>query len=476
MRKLFLMISALFLMHAGMQAKVRLPHVLGDNMVIQQDADVRLWGSAKPNSTVKVSVSWSGDAYSAKADRKGEWLLTVKTPKADNKPLTVRFDDGDGEVALSNLLAGEVWVCAGQSNMEMPVKGFENCPVEGYNDVVADAVNSSLVRFVKIPSVMSMTPLSDANCEWKVCSPATVGDASATGYFFARKVSRMLNVPVGLIMANKGGSKVESWLTKENLKKYTDEPVDSQAIVKKYPADYHRALMWGNGTFSPILKYTVKGILFYQGCSNVGDPGNQYSDRLALLVRQWRDAFGCGEIPFYFVQIAPYDYGNVDADWGAKLREQQVRARDIIPNSGLVCTNDCVYPWEARQIHPAQKQKVGERLAFLALNKTYGQETILCESPEFKELKIEGDTCCIRLKNDYGGVSRLDDMQGFEVAGADKVFHPAKASYDNARGIVVTCPEVKAPVAVRYCFKNFQLGNVANMGGLPLLPFRTDNW
>ena len=161
------MISALTMVHAGMQAKVRLPHILSDNMVVQQNADVRLWGSAKPNSTVKVTVSWSGDAYSAKAGRDGEWQLKVKTPKADNKPLTVKFDDGDGEVALNNLLAGEVWVCAGQSNMEMPIKGFENCPVEGYNDVVADAVNSSNVRFVKIPSVMSMTPLKDANCKWE---------------------------------------------------------------------------------------------------------------------------------------------------------------------------------------------------------------------------------------------------------------------------------------------------------------------
>ena len=473
MKRLALILGAVFAA-TGISAKVTLPKMFADGMVMQRETNANLWGKAKASATVKITTSWNKKTYSVKADSNGKWKASVSTPEAGG-PYSITLSDGEKTV-LNNILIGEVWICSGQSNMEMPIKGFENCPVEGYNDVVADAVNSSLVRFVKIPSVMSMTPLSDANCEWKVCSPATVGDASATGYFFARKVSRMLNVPVGLIMANKGGSKVESWLTKENLKKYTDEPVDSQAIVKKYPADYHRALMWGNGTFSPILKYTVKGILFYQGCSNVGDPGNQYSDRLALLVRQWRDAFGCGEIPFYFVQIAPYDYGNVDADWGAKLREQQVRARDIIPNSGLVCTNDCVYPWEARQIHPAQKQKVGERLAFLALNKTYGQETILCESPEFKDLKIEGDTCCIRLKNDYGGVSRLDDMQGFEVAGADKVFHPAKASYDNAKGIVVTCPEVKAPVAVRYCFKNFQLGNVANMGGLPLLPFRTDNW
>lgn len=457
-------------------AKVRLPHVLGDNMVIQQDADVRLWGWARPGAAVKVAASWMEASVEACADGQGRWQLTVKSPKADGRRLGLSFDDGDGAVSLNNVMAGEVWVCAGQSNMEMPVKGFDDCPVEGYNEVVAGARADSLIRFVKIPSVMSMTRLDDAQCGWEQCAPSTVGDASAAGYFFAKTLTEALGVPVGLVMANKGGSRVESWLGEANLKKLGTEPTDTAGIVKQFPEDYKRTLVWGNGTFAPIENLTVRGILFYQGCSNVGAPGNQYSDRVAMLAAQWRGAFGRGDIPFYIVQIAPYESGRADGTWSAMLREQQVRASRIIPNSGLVCTNDCVYPWELRQIHPSQKRKVGERLAYQALNKTYGFGAVRCESPSFKRLTVSGDTCYVELENTYGGVSPLEGMEGFEVAGADKVFHKAGARYVPGRGVAVTCPEVAAPVAVRYCFRNFMTGNVSNMGGLPLVPFRTDDW
>ena len=247
--------------------------------------------------------------------------------------------------------------------------------------------------------------------------------------------------------------------------------------------DFHRAMLWGNGTFNPILKYTVKGILYYQGCSNVGDPGNQYSERMKILVEQWREQFALGEIPFYFVEIAPYHYDNVDADWGAKLREQQFRASTIIPNSALVSTNDLVYPYEPTQIHPAQKKPVGQRLAFLALNKTYGMEDVWCMSPSFKDMKIVNDSVHIHLNNTYGAISRFVDIEGFEVAGEDHVFHPAKASHywvpnggEWGETICIVSPEVKHPVALRYCFKNFQIGNLKNAAGLPLFPFRTDNW
>ena len=461
---------------ASLQAKVRLPHVIGDNMVLQQNTQARLWGWAKPGKTVKVSVSWSDITYSAKAGKDGKWLVSVATPVASYTPLSITFDDGE-PTTLHGVLSGEVWVCAGQSNMEMPVRGFGNCPVEGYNQAVTDAVHSKGIHYVKIPSVMSMTPLEDAQCEWRECNPFTVGEASAVGYFFARVMNRTLDVPVGLVMANKGGTRVESWLTRENLQRHTTETLDSLEMVKRFSWDYHRPLLWGNGTFNPILNYTVKGILYYQGCSNVGDPGNQYSERLALLASQWREQFGLGEIPFYFVQIAPYYYDDdVNGVSGALLREQQQRAASLIPNSALVCTNDLVYPWETQQIHPCQKQPVGERLAFIALNKSYGMHTIMCESPSFKELTISNDTCYVRLQNDYDGISRYEDIQGFEVAGADKVFHPAKAYYYWTKGIIITCDEVKKPVAVRYCFRNYQLGNVANQAGLPLFPFRTDNW
>ena len=463
MKKIFAMMVSLAVALSA-QAKVRLPHLIGDNMVLQQQTDARLWGWAKPGKTVKVSTSWSDETVSAKVGKDGRWLVKVKTPEAGYKPLSITFDDGE-PLTIQNVVSGEVWVCAGQSNMEMPVKGFGMCPVEGYNH--------------------RATPQDDAQCEWRQCSPKTVGEFSATGYFFARLLSRSLDIPVGIIEANKGGTRVESWLTKENLEKYTNDPTDSVEICKKWAQwDYHRSLLWGNGTFNPILNFTVKGILYYQGCSNVGDPGDQYSERMKLLVDQWRSQFGLGEIPFYFVQIAPYRYDDNDnAISGALLREQQWKAAQIIPNSSLVCINDLVYPYETTQIHPTQKQQVGERLAFTALNRDYGFETVQYKSSSYKDMTIKGDTVFIHLQDNYWCDAPFEQMEGFEVAGEDRVFYPAQARHFWQPGggywdeaIIVTAPEVKQPVAVRYCFKNFQIGNVKNGGNLPLFPFRTDKW
>jgi sialate O-acetylesterase len=475
-------VAAAFLGFVAVEAKVRLPHLISDNMIIQQQSDVRLWGWDNPGTTVRVTTSWSSDVATAKAGNDGLWLVTVRSPRASYTPLSICFDDGE-RTEVNGVLAGEVWVCAGQSNMEMPIKGFWQCPVEGYNECVVESARHSAVHSVKIPSTMRSEPQDDAPCQWRVCGPGTVGDFSATGYFFARVLHQALDIPVGLIEANKGGSRVESWLTKENLQRYTSDPTDSVEIARRWPMDYHRSLLWGNGTFHPILRYTVKGILFYQGCSNVGDPGDQYSERLKLLVEQWRQQFGLGPIPFYYVQIAPYINGDVNGDWGPRLREQQFKAQAIIPNSSLVCTNDLVYPYEFTQIHPTQKRQVGERLAWTALNRDYGFEGILYKSSSFKDMKIEGDAVYIHLQDNYHSDAPFEDIRGFEVAGADRVFHPARAQHFWREGggywdeaIKVTCPEVKDPVAVRYCFRNFQLGNVINGANLPLFPFRTDNW
>ena len=482
MRKKLLMIVFGLLGIVTTQAKVRLPHILADNMVLQQNTEARLWGWAKPGKTVRVTVSWSDATYTAKTGSDGRWMVKVQTPVASYTPLSITFDDGE-PVTLRNILAGEVWVCAGQSNMEMPVKGFWQCPVKDYNHWVIEAARHQEVRSVKIPSIMRSEPQDDALCEWKVCSPATVGDFSATGYFFARQLHEALGIPVGIIEANKGGSRVESWLTKENLQQFTSDPTDSAAIAKKWPTDYLRSMLWGNGTFNPILNFTVKGILFYQGCSNVGDPGDQYSERLKLLVSQWRKQFALGEIPFYFVEIAPYHYDDVNGTNGAMLREQQQKAQKIIPNSWLVCTNDLVYPYEYTQIHPAQKQQVGERLAYTALNRDYGMEEVRYKSASFKDMNIKNDTVFIHLQDNYYTEAPFEDIQGFEIAGADKVFHPAKARHFWQPGggywdeaIILYSPEVKKPVAVRYCFRNFQIGNVKNGGNLPLFPFRTDKF
>ena len=473
------------MMVLSVQAKVRLPHLIGDNMVIQQNTEARLWGWAKPGKNVNVSVSWSDKTYSTKTSAEGRWMVKVATPAASYAPLSITFDDGE-PITIHNVLAGEVWVCAGQSNMEMPVKGFGNCPVDGYVDEVLNARQYKGIHYVKVPSVMSMTPLEDANCQWVEIGPQTVSDASATGYFFAQVINKTLDIPVGLVIANKGGTRVESWLTRENLQKYTQEPTDTMGIVNFKPdQDYLRALLWGNGTFNPILNYTVKGILFYQGCSNIGDPDNQYSERLKLLVEQWRQQFRLGELPFYFVQIAPYAYDGDDVNGlsGALLREQQLRAAQIIPNSSLVCTNDLVYPYETTQIHPTQKRQVGERLAWTALHRDYGFEQVLYKSSTYKDMMVKDGAILIHLQDNYHADAPYEMIEGFEIAGEDRVFHPATARHfwrpgGNYwdEGISVSSPEVPNPVAVRYCFRNFLLGNVKNAANLPLFPFRTDHW
>ena len=480
MYKRFLIIAtALLAVSASSQAKVRLPHLLSDGMVIQQNTNANLWGWAKPKSEVTVSASWTAEKFHATAGKDGKFIVKVSTPAASFEPLTITLDDGDGAATISNVLAGDVWICAGQSNMEMPVKGFSGCPVKEYNNVVADAANNRGLRYCKIPSVMSMKPLADANCQWRNSDMRNVSDESATGYFFGRMLSRSLNIPIGLIEANKGGTRVESWLNEASLKKYTDEKLDTMSIVRNSRYDYERTLVWGNGTFAPVINSTIKGIIFYQGCGNVGYHTTDYAFRLSKLVEQWRSSFG--DVPFYFVQIAPFDYGpGIEA---AKLREQQAKAMDLIPNSDMVCTNDLVYPYERHQIHPCQKRQVGERLAFIALNRNYGFSNLYCDSPEFDKMEISGDTCFIKLKKDYGGLSRYEGIEGFEVAGADKVFHPAEACHYWKQGndphnewIQVISKDVTSPVAVRYCFKSFQLGNLGNQGGLPLIPFRTDTW
>lgn len=475
--KLFFYLFTLLCLPAGAYAEIKLPHLICDNMILQHSTQARLWGWSEPGNEIQVSVSWADTPYKTKTSKQGKWEIAIQTPKASYTPHTIVFQDKHSKpITISNVLAGEVWVCAGQSNMEMPIRGFWGCPIEDSNETIVSANRRKGIHFVKIPSTMSTTPLEDAPCEWKTADARNVADCSAAGYFFASTLNQVIDVPVGLILANKGGTRVESWLNKTNLEQYTDDPTDSLAIVKKFPQDYHRSLLWGNGTFHPIINYTIKGILFYQGCSNVGNPEGQYAARLKLLVEQWRKDFRQGEFPFYFVQIAPYRSGDKDGDWNTRLRHEQFEASKIIPNSGIVCTQDLVYPYEADQIHPTRKKEIGQRLAYLTLNKQYGLETLPCQSASYKQMTIKDNTCYIQLDNTYDSMNRMQDIEGFEIAGADKIFYPATATWSHEQGVAVKSEKVNKPVAVRYGWRNFQITNFANAAGLPLFPFRTDKW
>ena len=232
-----------------------------------------------------------------------------------------------------------------------------------------------------------------------------------------------------------------------------------------------------NALLYPCRNYTIKGFAWYQGCSNVGR-ADTYADRMATMVRHWRSIWKEGDIPFYYVEIAPFAYNNKpEAIDGALLREAQFKAQALIPNSAMISTNDLVEPYEAPQIHPQNKKDIGDRLAYQALVKTYGYKGIVADSPSYKEMQADGDKITVRFNHAEKGFSPWVDIEGFEVAGQDKVFHPAKAKFGSAPNeIVVSSPKVKKPVAVRYCFRNFQPGNLKNYRNLPVIPFRTDSW
>lgn len=457
-----------------LQARIRLPHILSDGMVIQQLADFAFWGWAKPNTQITVVPSWKPDKLVVKSDSKGRWRIIVRAPGGSFKPHSITFSDGQ-PITINNILAGEVWVCAGQSNMEMPVRGFNECPVEGYQEAVWASANMRGVRYVKIPARMSSVPLEDTPCQWVDVTPKTVSDCSAVGFFFAQRLAQVLQMPVGLVLANKGGTMVESWLNVDNLRKHTDEPTDSTLIARKYTTEWLRPLLWGNGTFHPIVNYGVRGVLYYQGCANVDHNPTTYGERLKLLAQQWRKHFSAN-MPMLLVEIAPHCYEGEMGTSAAFIREQQYKASLEIPNCAMVSTNDLVYPYEVRQIHPCQKRPIGERLALTALARYYGYEGVMYKHPTFERMEIKGDTCVIHLKDTYTGIVPQANYEGFEMAGADRIFYPADATYVRHNKFRLTSKAVPKPVAVRYCYRNFLLGNVKNQAALPLIPFRTDNW
>jgi sialic acid-specific 9-O-acetylesterase len=295
------------------------------------------------------------------------------------------------------------------------------------------------------------------------------------GFFFAQRLAQVLQMPVGLVLANKGGTMVESWLNADNMRKHTDEPTDSTLIARKYTTEWLRPLLWGNGTFHPIVNYGVRGVLYYQGCANVDHNPTTYGERLKLLAQQWRKQFSAN-MPMLLVEIAPHCYEGEMGTSAAFIREQQYKASLEIPNCAMVSTNDLVYPYEVRQIHPCQKRPIGERLALTALARYYGYEGVMYKHPTFERMEIKGDTCVIHLKDTYTGIVPQANYEGFEMAGADRIFYPADATYVRHNKFRLTSKAVPKPVAVRYCYRNFLLGNVKNQAVLPLIPFRTDNW
>ena len=293
----------LFAVCLSTHAEVHLPAIFSDGMVMQQQTHANLWGTATPNKKVTVRTSWDGKLYAATTDKQGAWKLAVSTPEAGG-PYTVTFDDGTPKV-LSNILIGELWLCSGQSNMEMPMKGFKNQPVENANMDILRSRNPK-IRLFTVKRTSTFTPQNDVTGSWKEASPATVRDFSATAYYFGRLVNEILDVPVGLIVAAWGGSACEAWMTADWLKAFPDAKIPrSETDIK---SKNRTPTVLYNGMLHPLIGLTMKGVIWYQGEDN-WNRAHTYADMFTTLINGWRTEWKQGDFPFYYCQIAPYDYG-----------------------------------------------------------------------------------------------------------------------------------------------------------------------
>ncbi len=468
--------AALLSVGADCGAMVRLSPMIGDNMVLQQKEYARIFGYADPGSKVEITPSWDGKPRTAYADRTGWWCEAVETPAGNFEPYSITISDGE-PLTVSNVLIGEVWLASGQSNMQMPLKGYPGCCTLGGYDEVASARNEAgRVRFFTVPLTQSYTPVDTVDATWTVPSPETAPEYSALAWHFAKRMADVLDVPVGIVSAAYGGAKVESWTPREMLMNYPDvslDPKDIESLVH-----YHRPMLMYNAMFYPIRDYTYKGILWYQGCSNVSTY-ETYAGRLAAMVKRWRDDIAIGDIPFYAVEIAPYQYDNPsETGKSPLLREAQWKAIEMIPNSGMICINDLVEPYERFNIHPGNKEAVGKRLCDLALNKTYGKKQFPVEHPRYKSHRFKDGAAWVAIDSPCDGICRNYDIRGFEIAGADKVFHPADSVWNHwqTNELVVSSKAVPEPAAVRYCWRDFLPGTLHGGNYLPLIPFRTDDW
>jgi sialate O-acetylesterase len=418
-------------------AEVKLPSVIGSHMVLQRDRPLTIWGWADPGE--QVTVKLDAQKVSAKADDTGAWKVKLGPVKADGKPHTMTIS-GKNEIVLEDILIGEVWLGSGQSNMEWSINASR-----GAKENLA-AADRPTIRLFHVPKVQNTKPAADVAAKWNICSPETLGKFSAVLYHFGVRLQKDLDVPIGLINSSWGGSPIEPWIVEES----------------KSGGMY-------NGMIAPIVPFALRGITWYQGESNVSQ-GFKYLDKMELLIKGWRRVWDA-ELPFYFVQISPW------AGYKAELPplwEAQVASLKI-PGTGMVVSTDLVD--NIKDIHPANKQPYGERLARWALARVYGKKDLVVSGPLYKSMKIEGNKIRIHFAHTGGGLESRDGkaLTDFEIAGKDGKFSEAQAVIDGD-SVVVSSASVPEPTQVRFAWRNTPNPNLMNKDGLPASPFRTEGW
>ena len=449
--------------------KVRPASLFVDGMVLQQKSNVCIWGWAEAGTTVSVKSSWDKKEYHCQSGNDGRWKLSVKTPAADGKSYELVISDGE-PLVIRNVVMGEVWLASGQSNMEMPLRGWPKFPLAGSSRYIKEAENyKDRLRFVRVPHNPSLKPVDRLEVRWQICDSTTAKDFSAIGYFFGRMLSDKLNCPVGIICCTFSGTHVEAWTPEDVLQTYPDINLRPDYLEMLIPAA--QPMVMYNGMIHPLIGYTLKGFIWYQGEADVS-AYDKYALRLSNMVKAWRSAWNDTKLPFLFVELTPYRYVGLARNRAPRLRDAQWQVADKLPNASMICTNDLVNPEESNNIHPSDKIDVGMRLSWLALNKVYRQKSFHADYPRFQKMKIDCASVPLSFCNIKDGFAPVNTVVGFEICGTDNIYHPATA-HIKGNQIVVSSGKVAHPKAVQYAYKDFFPGNVKSRSGMPLVPFTT---
>ena len=472
------LVATLLLCTTPCLADVRLPKVVGSGMVLERDSDVNIWGWADPGEEVSVAGDWIDGLARTAADADGRWQVSLSTGRAGG-PHTITIS-GENTITLDDVLFGEVWIGSGQSNMEMPLVEVSGA-YTGINDAAAEVASANYpeIRLFQAGNFSSREPLDDvetgitmygippAPCQWQVCTPETIPTFSSTAYFFARELHKRLGVPIGIIDSSWGGTPAEAWTPVAGLESLGMTAELKQAAELPQKSDQKIPTRLYNGMIQPLRNVTISGVVWYQGEGNAGR-ADKYHALFSTMISQWRQVFG-HEFSFYFVQIAPFGYENLNA---AYLRESQLQTM-ALERTGMVVTADI---GNLTDIHPKNKQEVGRRLALWALANDYDHD-VAYSGPIYRGSVFADGVARLKFDHIGDGLTTRDGEapSDFEIAGDDRVFHPAIAVVD-VDEIVVSSPDVADPKAVRYAFTSTAMGNLMNQAGLPASPFRTDDW
>ena len=445
-------------------AQTKLANIFNSHMVLQRNTEVHIWGKDAPNTTIELQASW-GKQVKTKTNSKGVWKTTIQTTNAGG-PYTIKVN-GSQSIVLEDILLGEVWLCSGQSNMAMKLEGNIGQHIEGSNNAILKSTNSQL-RFFTVKKVASETPLDECEGTWEVSNPKSAAKFSAVGYFFGKMIQESLGVPVGLISSNVGGTPAQAWTSKDVLDREFPEfkNISPQKVNTKNPS------VLFNGMINPLIPFTIKGSIWYQGEGNRWNP-EQYSRLFPAMIKNWRDEWKQGDFPFYFVQLAPY--GNKDLEGWVGIQQAQLKTMLTVPKTGMAVINDIGYK---TRIHPPKKREVGERLALWALVKDYNIEGIVHSGPIYKSMKIEKNKVLISFKEAPLGITSLGKtLANFEISGEDGVYHTANVKIiEKGITLQVWSEEVSTPKNVRYGWNSYIDGSLFNTAGLPASAFCTERW